>query len=141
MQENSGDKRFNYLLNDISPIAHALEASSYQNTRYTDILDSARTDGVNRDANEGSTQTSSHSAARQARNNPYKPGYSGGLSQEFISSDLPRQLFMTDTSKGQAMASPSQDNMVSDRSINSNSIHIHFPDEQNAQGISQESRT
>ena len=38
------------------------------------------------------------------------------------------------------MASPSQDNMVSDRSINSNSIHIHFPDDQNARGGAEESK-
>ena len=129
------------MLNDISPIAHAIEASSYQNTRYTNILDSARTDNVNRDGNDGSTKATMNQVPGRAQNNPYKLGHQDGSTEVQIASDLPRQLFVNNESKGRAMASPSQDNMVSDRSINSNSIHIHFPGDQNTQDDAVESTT
>ena len=78
------------MLNDISPIAHAIEASSYQNTRYTDILDSARTDKVNRDGNDGSTKATINQVLGRAQSNPYKLGYQDGSAEVQIASDLPR---------------------------------------------------
>lgn len=43
-RKQSGEKGMSNFLNDISPIAHAIDGSHYQNTRYTNILDSNRTE-------------------------------------------------------------------------------------------------
>lgn len=74
-------------MNDISPIAHAVEASAYQNTRYTNILDSAKTEVNDIDGFSG----------KKAQHNPYKIGYKAG--QEELSGDLPKQLFVDDSSR------------------------------------------
>ena len=82
MHDDIVEKNLNSLLNDISPIAHAIEASSYQNTRYTNILDSARTANANFDAVDGM------SAKKGIYNeNPYKLGHGDGAGE--IEAELP----------------------------------------------------
>ena len=98
MHDDIVEKNLNSLLNDISPIAHAIEASSYQNTRYTNILDSARTTSANLDAVDGMS-------GKKGSEHPHKLGHGDGVGD--IGAELPRKLFMDNPSNVRDLVSPS----------------------------------